>query len=138
MEALYDLGVRAHREHMGDITVPETSSDPDSEEMQVERLLNAYLWGAIYTRPQLDAKSRMMCVLAAMTVLGSFDRQIRRRFEGALRVGMTHLEVMEVFIQVMLYGGYFTARAAMRIARSVYTEQARSQDGCRSHTEATN
>jgi alkylhydroperoxidase/carboxymuconolactone decarboxylase family protein YurZ len=30
---------------------------------------------------------------------------------------------MEVFIQVMLYGGYFTTRAAMRIARSVFTEQ---------------
>jgi alkylhydroperoxidase/carboxymuconolactone decarboxylase family protein YurZ len=30
---------------------------------------------------------------------------------------------MEVFIQVMLYGGYFNARTAMQIARSVFTER---------------
>ena len=36
---------------------------------------------------------------------------------------MTPTEIMEVFIQVTLYGGYFTTRTAMRIARSVFTEQ---------------
>ena len=52
-----------------------------------------------------------------------YDRQIRNRIVVALRVGMSPSEIMEVFIQVMLYGGYFTTRAAMRIARSVLTEQ---------------
>ena len=64
-----------------------------------------------------------MCSLSAMTALGRYDRQIRRRIEGALRVGMTPEEIMEVFIQVMLYGGYFTTRTAMQIARSVFNEQ---------------
>ena len=36
---------------------------------------------------------------------------------------MPPAEIMEVFIQVMLYGDYFTTRTAMRIARSVFTEQ---------------
>lgn len=122
-DELNAVGVEAHRNHMGDITVPETSSNPDSEEMQLERLINEYHWGAIYTRPHLDAKSRTLCALAAMTVMGRYDRQIRRRIVGALRVGLTPQEVMEVFIQVMLYGGYFTTRTAMQIARSVFTEQ---------------
>ena len=75
--------------------------------MQLDRLINEYHWGAIYTRPNLDPKSRAICALSAMTVLGRYDRQIRRRIEGALRIGMSPREVMEVFIQVMLYGGYF-------------------------------
>lgn len=58
-----------------------------------------------------------------MTVMGRYDRQIRNRIQGALLVGITPAEIMEVFIQVMLYGGYFTTRAAMRIARSVFTEE---------------
>ena len=77
-------------------------------------------------RPELGlklTKSRAMCSLSAMTVLGRYDRQIRRRIEGALRVGMTPEELMEVFIQVMLYEGYFTTRTAMQIARSVFNEQ---------------
>lgn len=120
---LYQAGVTAHQQHMGEVTVPETSSDPDSQEMQLERLINEYHWGAIYTRPNLDDKSRAMCALSAMAVLGIYDRQIRRRIEGALRVGMTPQEIMEVFVQVMLYGGYFTTRTAMRVARSVFVEQ---------------
>ncbi len=122
VESLYERGAATHREHMGD-TFEYQSDDADSEESQLERLITEYHWGAIYNRPTLSAKDRAMCALSAMTVMGRYDRQIRSRIEGALRVGMTRSEVMEVFIQVMLYGGYFTTRAAMRIARSVFTEQ---------------
>ena len=122
-DELNRIGVEFHRKHMGDITVPETSDDPNSPEMQLERLINEYHWGAIYTRPHLDAKARAICALSSMTVLGRYDRQLRRRISGALLVGMTPDEVMEVFIQLSLYGGYFTARTAMQIARSVFTEE---------------
>ena len=122
VEELREIGVQSHLDHMGDITSYFTD-DPDSEEMQLERLINEYHWGAIYTRPHLDAKARATCALSAMTVLGHYDRQIRRRIEGALRVGMKPSEIMEVFIHLTLYGGYFTTRTAMQIARSVFTEQ---------------
>ncbi len=121
-DTLHRQGVATHEEHMGDITVYYTE-DPDSEEMQLERLINEYNWGAIHTRPHLDAKARSMCSLAAMTVMGHYDRQMRRRISGALRVGMTPAEIMEVFIQLTLYGGYFNTRTAMRIARSVFNEE---------------
>jgi 4-carboxymuconolactone decarboxylase len=122
-EELNRIGIESHRKHMGDITIPETSDNPDSPEMQLERLINEYHWGAIYTRPHLDAKARTICALSSMTVMGRYDRQIRRRISGALRVGMTPEEIMEVFIQLSLYGGYFTTRTAMQIARSVFTEE---------------
>jgi 4-carboxymuconolactone decarboxylase len=122
-DELYQTGVNTHEKHMGEVTIPETSTDPDSQEMQLERLINEYHWGAIYTRPNLDEKSRAICALSAMTVLGIYDRQIRRRIEGALRIGMSPQEILEVFIQVTLYGGYFTTRTAMQIARSVFIEQ---------------
>ena len=122
-DELYKLGLQAHQQHMGEVTLPEASEHPDSQEMQLERLINEYHWGAIYTRPELDDKARAICALSSMTVLGRYDRQIRRRISGALRIGMTPEEIMEVFIQLTLYGGYFTTRTAMQIARSVFTEE---------------
>jgi len=122
-DELYALGVQTHQDHMGDITTYYTD-DPNSEEMQLERLINEYNWGAIYTRPHLDAKARSLCSLAAMTVLGHNDRQLRRRIEGALRVGVTQSEIMELFIHLTLYGGFFNTRTAMRIARSAFSEPA--------------
>lgn len=121
-DELHQQGRKVHEDHMGDITVYFTE-DPDSQEMQLERLINEYNWGAIFPRPHLDAKDRSMCALVAMTVMGHYDRQLRRRVSGALRVGMTPEEIMEVFIQLTLYGGYFNTRTAMRIARSVFSEE---------------
>jgi len=123
VEELNRVGIETHRQHINPITVPEESEDPDSPEMQLEHLINQYHWGAIYTRPHLDEKARAICALSSMTVLGHYDRQIRRRISGALRVGMTPEEIMEVFIQLTLYGGYFHTRTAMQIARSVFSEE---------------
>ena len=121
VEDLHALGHKTHEEHIGDISTYYTE-DADSEEMQLEALINEYNWGAIYTRPHLDAKTRSLCSLSAMTVMGQYDRQLRRRIEGSLRVGMTQSEIMELFMHLTLYGGYFNVRTAMRIARSVFTE----------------
>ena len=116
VEILYQRGLATHQKHMGD-SFEYQNDNPDAEEAQLERLITEYHWGAIYNRPTLSAKDR------AMTVMGRYDRQIRNRIVSALWVGMSPSEIMEGFIQVMLYGGYFTTRAAMRIARSVFTEQ---------------
>ncbi|PKB71602.1 MAG: hypothetical protein BZY87_04360 [SAR202 cluster bacterium Io17-Chloro-G6] len=135
---LSDLGARSLLEHIGDATTYQTD-DAESEEMQLDRLINEYHWGAIYTRPHLDAKSRAICALSAMTVLGHYDRQMRARIEGALRVGVKPSEIMELFIHLTLYGGYLTTRTSMlRIARSVFTEQGLQEPaGEREHRAST-
>ena len=120
VDDLYQLGAQAYAEHMGDISAYYTDH-PTAAEMQ--QLVYEYHWGAIYTRPHLDARSRAICALSALTVQGRYDRQVRRRIEGALRVGVTPTEIMEVFVQVMLYGGYTATSTAMQIAGSVFTEQ---------------
>ncbi len=122
VEELHQAGLKSYDQHIGEATIY-TADDPESVEAEVERLIEDYHWGAIYSRPNLDAKSRAICALAAMTVSGQYDRQLRRRIEGALRIGMSPQEIMEVFIQLIFYGGYIHSRTAMRVARSVFTEQ---------------
>ncbi len=136
VEDLSETGVQSHLEHIGDITTYLTD-DAGSEEMQLERLINEYHWGAIYTRPHLDAKSRAICALSAMTVLGHYDRQMRGRIEGALLVGVKPSEIMEMFIHLTLYGGYLTTRTSMRIARSVFTEQGLPEAAAGSENQAS-
>ena len=121
-DELFEMGKKSYEEHIGE-SVLYPVDDPDSVEMEVERLIDEYHWGAIYTRPNLDPVSRAICALSAMTVMGQYDRQIRRRIEGALKVGVTPQQIMEIFIHLILYGGYINSRTAMRVARSVFTEQ---------------
>ncbi len=65
----------------------------------------------------------VMCALSAVTVVGPYDRQIRIRIDGAIRVGVTPSEILELFTHLKLYGGFFTTRTAMRIARSIFAER---------------
>ena len=122
VEQLHQDGLRIYDEQMGEPPLYPVD-DPQSLEMEVQKFIEEYHWGAIHARPGLDSKSRALCSLSAMTVQGQYDRQIRRLIEGALRVGATPQEIMEVFFQLVFYGSYTNSRTAMRVARSVFVEQ---------------
>ncbi len=119
-DELYALGQEMHRHHMGNL--PDTGMDTDSPEGQLERIVDEYNWGAIYSRTQLNDKERAIVSLAALTSMGVYDAQMRRRIRGAVGVGLTPEEIMEIFIHLSMYGGYVNARTSMRIARSVFNE----------------
>ncbi len=122
VEELHQNGLRIYDEQMGEPPLYPVD-DPNSLEMEAQKFIEEYHWGAIHARPGLDPKSRALCSLSAMTVLGQYDRQIRRLIEGALYVGSTPQEIMEVFFQLIFYGSYTNSRTAMRVARSVFTEK---------------
>ena len=122
VDQLHADGLKIYDEQMAEPPLYPVD-DPESVEMEVQRFIEEYHWGAIHGRPGLSAKSRYLCSLSAMTVLGQYDRQIRRLIEGALHVGTTPQEIMEVFVQLIFYGSYTNSRTAMRVARSVFNEQ---------------
>ena len=119
-DELHALGQEVHRHHMGSITA--TNFEPGSPEGQLERIVDEYHWGGIHSRSVLDDKERAIVSLSALTSMGVYDAQMRRRIRGAIGVGLTTDEVMEIFIHLSLYGGYINARTSMRIARSVFNE----------------
>ena len=120
VDELFALGQEMHRRHLGDIQ--DSGMSADTPEAQLERIIDEYNWGAIYSRSLLDDKERAIVSLAALTSMGVYDAQMRRRIRGAIGVGLTTDEVMEIFIHLSMYGGYINARTAMRIARSVFNE----------------
>ncbi len=122
VEELHQNGLRIYDEQMGEPPLYPVDNS-NSLEMEAQKFLEEYHWGAIHARPGLDPKSRALCSLSAMTVQGQYDRQIRRLIEGALHVGATPQEIMEVFFQLIFYGSYTNSRTAMRVARSVFVEK---------------
>ena len=122
VEELHQNGLRVYDEQMGEPLLYPVD-DPNSLEMELQKFIEEYHWGAIHARPGLDPKSRALCSISAMTVQGQYDRQIRRLIEGALHVGATPQEINEVFFQLVFYGSYTNSRTAIRVARSVFIEQ---------------
>ena len=62
------------------------------------RYLIEFPFGDIYSRPGLDLKSREIAVVAALTALGNAAPQRKVHIQGALNVGVTRAEVVEILM----------------------------------------
>jgi 4-carboxymuconolactone decarboxylase len=118
-DILYEQGIAKHQELIPDV-FGYHPSEPTQEEQALDVLMQEYLWGAVWTRPGLDTKSRIVCALAALVVRGQYDLSVRRMIEGALRYGLSRTEIMEIPMQLALYVGIIPARAFMHIANTVF------------------
>jgi 4-carboxymuconolactone decarboxylase len=79
-----------------------------------------FAFGDIHCRPGLSLASREIATVAALTAIGTAGPQLRAHIDGALNVGCTDQEVVEVIMQMALYAGFPAALNAMQIAREVF------------------
>ena len=77
-------------------------------------------YGDILSRPQLDLKSREIATVAALTALGNAPAQLKAHIEGALNVGLTREEIVEVIVQMAIYAGVPAAINALETAKAVF------------------
>jgi len=89
------------------------------------RLLIEFPFGDLYSRPQLDLKSREIGVVAALTALGNATPQLKVHIHGALNVGCTRDEVVEIIMQMAVYAGFPAALNGLFAAKEVFAERDR-------------
>ncbi len=88
-----------------------------------ERLTTEFAYGDIYSRPALDLRTRQLCTIAALTALGNGLPQLKAHINGALNLGISREEIVEVIIQMALYGGFQCAQNALFLAAEVFEER---------------
>jgi 4-carboxymuconolactone decarboxylase len=77
----------------------------------------------VLARPQLSLRDRELATLAALAALGNAPGQLKAHVHGALNVGVTREEIVEVLMQMAIYAGVPAAINAMRIAGEVFAER---------------
>jgi 4-carboxymuconolactone decarboxylase len=87
------------------------------------RYVIEFPFGDIYSRPGLDLKSRELAVVAALTALGDAIPQLKAHIHGALNVGWTRQEVVEVIMQMAVYAGFPAALNGLYAAKEVFKER---------------
>lgn len=91
---------------------------PDFADMVIE-----FPFGDVYSRPGLDLKSREIATVAALTVMGTAQPQLKVHVHGALNVGCTRQEVIEIMIQMAVYAGFPVALNGLFAAKEVFDER---------------
>lgn len=87
------------------------------------RYVIEFPFGDIYSRPGLDLKSREIATVAALTALGNAQPQLKVHIHGALNVGCTREEVVEVITQMAVYAGFPAALNGIFAAKEVFAER---------------
>lgn len=84
------------------------------------RYIIEFPFGDIYSRPQLDLKSRQLATVAALTALGNAQAQLKVHVQAALNVGCSQEEIIEVVMQMAVYAGFPAALNGMAVVKEVF------------------
>jgi 4-carboxymuconolactone decarboxylase len=86
-----------------------------------------FAFGDIHSRPGLSLQSRELATVAALTAMGTAAPQLRAHIDGALNVGCSEQEIVEVIMQMSLYAGFPAAINGIQAAREVFLERSRQK-----------
>lgn len=80
-------------------------------------------FGNTLNKGGLDAKTRLLVTIAALTVLGAqAEPQLKLSIRHAIAAGATQREVAEVIYQMSMFGGLPAMQKALQIAQGVFAE----------------
>jgi 4-carboxymuconolactone decarboxylase len=117
-DPIYDAGMKVRREVLGDEHVERAIEHTTEFTEPFQEFITRYAWGSVWTRGQLDRRTRSAITLAVLTALGR-ENEIAMHVRGALRNGLTAAEIGEVLLHTAVYAGVPASNAAFAIAQRV-------------------
>jgi 4-carboxymuconolactone decarboxylase len=93
-----------------------TSFDAD-----FQRFITETAWGSVWSRPNLDRRTRHLLTIAMLAALGK-ENELALHIRATQNTGVSPEELKEVLLQVAVYAGVPAANSAFAIAKQVYAE----------------
>ncbi len=115
----YEKGMNVLKEHLGEQAEKYIEAirevAPNFARVNVE-----FGFGDLYSSPVLDARTRELCTVAALTVQGFSLQELKIHIEAALRCGATQDEIVEIITQMLAYVGFPAATNAILLAKEIF------------------
>jgi 4-carboxymuconolactone decarboxylase len=129
-EKRHEEGMKIRRAVLGDAHVDRAIATQNEFTAEFQELITRYAWGEIWTRPDLDRKTRSLITIAMMVALNRSE-ELQLHLKAALKNGVTRAEIKEVLLQAAIYCGVPAANHAFHMAEQVFFA-ARAQDSSNS------
>lgn len=121
-QGTYEKGLAIRRAVLGSEYVDKSIANADEFTKPLQELVTQYCWGEVWGRPELDRKTRSIINLSMISALNR-PHELKLHVRGALRNGLTRIEIREILLQVAIYCGVPAAMDAFRIAREIFAEE---------------
>jgi len=93
----------------------------ETVDKEFARMIVEYPFGSVWARPNLELKNRSMCTVAVLTALNRAP-ELAIHIRGALNIGITREEILEIIMHVGVYAGMPTAVEGIKVAREVFEQ----------------
>ena len=103
-------------------SLEEIFEEIDDVAPDMSRFVVEFPYSEIYTRDEVDLKTRELCTVAALTVLGTIP-QLKDNINAALNVGNSPTEVVEIIMQMSAYAGFPKSINGVVAAKEVFVEK---------------
>jgi 4-carboxymuconolactone decarboxylase len=120
-DSLFDRGLKVRKEVLGEEYVNKSIAGADEFTRTMAEWSTAYCWGALWTRPGLDRRSRSIANLSMIAALNR-PHELKLHVKAAVKNGLTRDEIKEVLLQVAVYAGVPAGIDSFRIAREAFKE----------------
>jgi 4-carboxymuconolactone decarboxylase len=116
----FESGTRVRREVLGDAHVDRATASTGID-ADFQRWLTEVAWGGLWSREQLDRRTRSCITIAVLTALRA-EHELRIHIPAGRRNGLSDDEIAEVIMHTAGYAGIPAANAAMAIAKELLAE----------------
>jgi 4-carboxymuconolactone decarboxylase len=121
-DSRYELGLATRREVLGDEYVDRALAGVTPFTQPMQELVTEFCWGAVWTRPGLERKTRSLLNVAMLAALNR-PHELAGHVRGALRNGCSEEEIRETLLQAAVYCGMPAGIDSFRVAAAVLEEE---------------
>jgi 4-carboxymuconolactone decarboxylase len=118
----YAAGMAMRRAVLGDAHVDRAVASTTEFTAGFQDLITRFAWGSVWSRPELDRRTRSCVTLAVLTALRCSD-ELAMHVRAAVRNGLTPAEISEVILHTAVYAGVPAANTAYAVAQRALADQ---------------
>jgi len=120
-KTMLETGLETRREVLGAEHVDRSLAQASKFSRPLQEFVTEYCWGAVWSRPGLDRRTRSLLNIVMLTALNR-RHELEVHVRGALTNGVTPEEIQEALLQAAIYCGVPAALESMRAAEAVLRE----------------
>ena len=110
-----EAGFEVRRAVLGDAHVDKAIAATTEFTRDFQELITRYAWGTIWSRPQLDRRTRRLLVLAITASLGTWE-EFALHLRAGLASDLELCDLKEVLLQTSVYAGVPAANTGFQVA----------------------
>ena len=117
-DARYEAGMKVRTEVLGAEHVARAQARQTPLDADFQRYITETAWGMLWTRQDLDRRTRSLVTIALLAGLGRHE-ELELHFRASKNIGVDPKEIAEVLMHVAVYAGVPAANRAFALAKTI-------------------